>query len=220
MSLPNKRSVRVTGLASPLTLYGSFTSPAETALVDRWLSVVDFWTLGLPQTKAETAVEFLYRCLYGKKLVQSSIASASQAEQLNVGHQREGNNSIMVIADLRGLPGVSAGELPGNRYDFWRNTVAVFASPVTAQQTINQFMGQINAEPNIAPDDQAYLRGLILIKTLAQNFLITAVSGNQATGPMTLQQIQQFRNLTAISDYRGLAQLVSTVLPAVGINNW
>src|SRR3989442_1726687 len=117
MALPTSRSVRVTGFLQPLTLYGAFTGVAETAIRDGWLSVVDFWTLGLPQTTGETVTQFLYRSLYGKKLDWSAISSASQAEQLNVGYQRIAGSKTTVMADLPGLAGVSASsELPRSRY--------------------------------------------------------------------------------------------------------
>lgn len=221
MPLPSKRLVQITGLTQSVTLYGAFTPAAQTALSDGWLSVVDFWSLGLPQSSGEAAVEFLYRCLYGKKLAKATIASLSQAEQLNLGRQREGDSTIVVIGDLTGLAGVSADcTLAGNRYDVWRSTTAAFVRPTTAQQVVNSAMIQINAETTIAPDDKAFLRGLVLLRTLAQRFLITSVGGTTATRIMTALEERQFNNSIARSDYPGLAQMIATLLPAVGITTW
>ena len=126
-----------------------------------------------------------------------------------------------MIADLKGLPGMSADNpLRGNRYDFWRNTTTKFTKATTAQGVINTYMTRINAEPDIAPDDKTYLRGLILMRTLAQDWLVSL--GTQRAGrAMSTKEKEQFSKADEEHpDYRGMAEQMKIVLPAVGINNW
>jgi hypothetical protein len=230
--LPQTRRVRITGFAQWLTLFGGFTNAAEMAIRDGWISVTDFWDV-VPNPIGESAVEFLYRFLYAKKLAKP-ISSLSLAEQFNLGHPPV--SGPMVIADLTGLPGLSHEKpLRGDRYryDSWREThLPQVKMAATALMCLNAAMTQINAEPDIAPDDKRYLRGLILMRALASKLvsaemyrtpqpgLVTSYSGSPATQTMTAEETQHLLKLEGQHNYVEMAKLMKRVLPRLGFKNW
>jgi hypothetical protein len=223
------RTIRITGWATPITIYGTFSTAVEAALADNWLSRIEISELdelpligsGSPKDDRDR----LFRWLTG---YYPGTAGSSA-------HDPAHRATYLSLSGYQDLPArMNVGSHSPNRYLHWLGGGADWGT-VTSLVGVNlmaqSMFAQINAEPDIAPDDKAELIRLHYLRALANCNIswgpagpridLTIAGTNYA--PLTAAQVAQFRRMDGRTQrhLEGLRSWINSfrVSAAVGIFN-
>lgn len=216
---PKARIIRVSGSPMRLVVYGSFNPAVEKALDDGWLSRAELYELGKQNLNKQQDVpqnnDFLFRILTGKP---SKSTGKTPAEQ-------------MTYQSISGYVDLPRNGMWVNRYDHWRNRPLNWLSIFTkagfdkARSIFLDNIKQIQAEPDIAPDDKAnllnlqylelryYLRHLERERGQVGIVITLNLYGSSRTfRALTDAEVDQYDKLLKQENYIGLFQMAGKIV--------
>jgi hypothetical protein len=223
------RTIRVTGWPKPITIYGTFGDKVEAALADGWLSRIEIEELKeLPLVGSGSAKDdrdHLFRWLTGHYPYTSGFSALDLAEKA----------TYLSLSGYQDLPArMNVGSHSPNRYLHWLAGGPDWGT-VTSQDLAGlnlmarSMFAQINAEPDIAPDDKAELIRLHYLRAMANCNISWGATGPRigltiagtSYKPLTGAEVDKFRRLDrrTIGHLKGLRSWINTfqVSSAVGI---
>jgi RHS repeat-associated protein len=212
------RTIRITGSPQQWQVYGTFNPQVETALADNWLSRSEITALNaLPSYKSgapTTDRDRLFRTLTGYYPGKRGPSPAKFADRLTY-------LSLAGYEDLPGRP-TTAG-MYVNRYIHWRSRAIIwssFRSQALLSQMTTRMVNEVNAEPDIAPDDKCDLIRLQYLRLLVEGGMsigstgtFSLTVGGTTVGPLTNAQKDTFHRLEKLHQYQQLTNWANTLIP-------
>jgi len=221
------RTIRISGWPTPVTIYGTFSAEVEASLADGWLSRIEIDKLDLRPVVGSGSPkddrDRLFRWLTGYYPGTGGFSA----------HDPDHKATYLSLGGYEDLPArMNVGSHSPNRYLHWLAGGEDWAT-VTTLNGLNlmarSMFAQINAEPDIAPDDKAELIRLHYLRALANTNITWGPAGPRIDltiagtnyAPLTTAQVAAFRSQDGrtIKHLRGLRSWINTfqVSGAVGI---